>query len=462
MRAAPPLLLVEAQSTLKAPALSTKAAAMASGSSSSSANAGPSDARKLAITSQLMSGFKPAKVFTQYTGKGTSITSASFDDTGAFCVTTGQDDQMHLYDVRTGTHKSTCASFKYGTHLARFTHDAHTVIYASTKENNAIRMYSFKTKAYTRYYHGHEKPVVSLQMSPQSDTFLSASVDEAVRLWDLRSPKHVGHMNVRGHPVVAYDPSGRVFAVAINERAAVLLYDVRKFDQNPFEVIHLDDSAALSKVSMPPRVPVITSLTFSNDSQYLLLGTSSDVHYVVDTLPESGQEAGVVARLVGHEGLERASGTAMGMVAEAGISGHEVCWSPDGKWVLSGSADGSVVFWHIDLDEARRNEFRNLRPRFKQSGHDGTSRVLAFNPRFARKWAGHPAQCCSWMVLTDPLPLCTSAPSSSLIDHRVHERRSGSCVLAARTARRSVAVHAIRSAQQPKPACCADDLDVRV
>ncbi|KAI3487048.1 hypothetical protein L1887_49084 [Cichorium endivia] len=107
MRAAPPLLLVEAQSTLKAPALSTMAAAMASGSSSSSANAGPSDAKKLAITSQLMSGFKPAKVFTQYTGKGTSITSASFDDTGAFCVTTGQDDQMHLYDVRTGMHKST-------------------------------------------------------------------------------------------------------------------------------------------------------------------------------------------------------------------------------------------------------------------------------------------------------------------------------------------------------------------
>ncbi len=265
------------------------AAAMASGSSSSSANAGPSDSKKLAITSQLMSGFKPAKVFTQYTTKGTSITSASFDDTGAFCVTTGQDDHIQLYDVRTGTHKSTCASFKYGAHLARFTHSAHALIYASTKENNAIRQYSFKTKAYVRYYLGHEKPVVSLQMSPQNDTFLSASVDEAVRLWDLRTPHHVGHMNVRGHPVVAYDPSGRVFAVAINERATVLLYDLRKFDQNPFEVIHLDDSAALSKVSMPPRVPVITSLTFSNDSQYLLLGTSSDVHYVVDTLPESGK-----------------------------------------------------------------------------------------------------------------------------------------------------------------------------
>ncbi len=151
--------------------------------------------------------------------------------------------------------------------------------------------------------------------------------------------------------MVAYDPTGKVFAVAINERSAVLLYDIRKFDQMPFLVVYLDDSAALSKVSMPPRVPIITSLTFTSDSQYLLLGTSGDVHYVIDTFSEGGQ---VVARLIGHEGLEKASGAPIGMVAEAGISGQEVCWTPDGKWVLSGSADGSVVFWSFDLQEAQR------------------------------------------------------------------------------------------------------------
>lgn len=256
------------------------------------------------------------------------------------------------------------------------------VLYASTKENNAIRYMNLKSKVYTRYFEGHENKVVSLQMSPMNDTFLSGSVDESVRLWDLRAPKSQGHMHIRGHPVVAYDPTGKVFAVAINERSAVLLYDIRKFDQNPFLVVHLDDSAALSKVSMPPRIPIITSLTFTNDSQYLLLGTSSDVHYVIDTFKNEDQ---VVARLVGHEGLEKASGGAIGMVAEAGISGQEVCWTPDGKWVLSGSADGSVLFWYFDVEEARRNEFRNLRPRHKQSGHDGPSRVLAFNPRHARK-----------------------------------------------------------------------------
>ncbi|SPO25826.1 related to SWD2 - subunit of the COMPASS complex [Ustilago trichophora] len=368
-----------------ATSIASASSSSAAAASSSSVAAGPSsssaDVKKLPITPNLISAFKPAKVFTQYVSKGTSITSASFDDEGYQCITSGEDDWMHIYDVRSGTRQSKMPSLKYGVHLARFTHNKSNIIYASTKENNAIRYISLKTKAYIRYFEGHENKVVTLQMSPQNDTFLSGSVDEAVRLWDLRAQKSQGHMNVHGHPVVAYDPMGKVFAVAINERSVVLLYDIRKFDQMPFLVVHLDDSAALSKVSMPPRIPIITSLTFTHDSQYLLLGTSGDVHYVIDTFSEGGH---VVARLIGHEGLEKATGQSIGMVAEAGISGQEVCWTPDGKWVLSGSADGSVLFWYIDLEEAKRNEFRNLRPRYKQTGHDGASRVLAFNPRHAQ------------------------------------------------------------------------------
>ncbi|SJX62870.1 related to SWD2-subunit of the COMPASS complex [Sporisorium reilianum f. sp. reilianum] len=359
-------------------------AAASTSASASATAAGPStssDNRKLAITPQLISAFKPAKVFTQHVAKGTAITSASFDNHGFQCITSGEDGNMHIYDAKYGVHKQKIPSLKYGVHLARFTHDAESVMFASTKENNAIRYMDVQHGKFIRYFEGHDRKVVTLQRSPHDDTFLSGSVDEAVRLWDVRTPKSMGHMHLHGHPVVAYDPTGKVFAVAINERSAVLLYDVRKFDQMPFLVVQLDDSAALSRVSMPPRIPIITSLTFTPDSQYLLLGTSGDVHYVIDTFAKGGP---VVARLVGHEGLERASGTSIGMVAEAGISGQEVCWTADGKWVLSGSADGSVVSWYVDLDEASHNEFRNLKPRHKQTGHDGASRVVVFNPRYAQ------------------------------------------------------------------------------
>ena len=95
-------------------------------------------------------------------------------------------------------------------------------------------------------------------MSPVDDTFLSAAVDDSVRLWDLRSPAAQGNLRVQGHPVVAYDPSGLVFGIALNERSSILLYDLRKFDQNPFATITIDDTAALSQVMMPPRIPAVS------------------------------------------------------------------------------------------------------------------------------------------------------------------------------------------------------------
>lgn len=90
-----------------------------------------------------------------------------------------------------------------------------------------------------------------------------------------------GLLNIAGRPCVAYDPTGAIFCVALNLRSTVLFYDIKAFDQAPFMSVTIDD-AVFSKVSYPPRMPIFTSLSFSNDGKYLLLGTAGDVHYVTD------------------------------------------------------------------------------------------------------------------------------------------------------------------------------------
>lgn len=100
-----------------------------------------------------------------------------------------------------------------------------------------------------------------------------------------------GLLNVAGHPCVAYDPSGTVFAVVLNLRSTVMLYDISQFDKQPFLCVHIDDPV-LRKRTYPPRTPIYTSVSFSNDGKWLLVGTSGDVHYVLDSF-----EGTVVARL---------------------------------------------------------------------------------------------------------------------------------------------------------------------
>ena len=74
--------------------------------------------------------------------------------------------------------------------------------------------------------------VVSLQVSPVNDLFLSCSLDKTVRLWDLRSSNCQGIMHLNGRPVAGFDPEGLIFGAGIDSRV-VKLYDLKSFDKVP-------------------------------------------------------------------------------------------------------------------------------------------------------------------------------------------------------------------------------------
>ena len=103
-----------------------------------------------------------------------------------------------------------------------------------------------------------------------------------------------GLLNVAGAPSVAYDPSGSIFAVTLNLKSTTLLYDIRKLDVEPFAEISIADPVLAQGVWPLPRPPVYTSVKFSNDGNYLLVGTSAGIHYVLHSFNYN-----VVARLQG-------------------------------------------------------------------------------------------------------------------------------------------------------------------
>ncbi|GAA6010991.1 hypothetical protein JCM10207_005460 [Rhodosporidiobolus poonsookiae] len=348
-----------------------------------------------ALSPPILNAFKPAKVFRNHNENGKMFTSLSFDHRGEMLITSGEDETMQLFDVRSGKWVKQLYSKKYGVGLARFTHKSSTIVHASTKGNDDIRYLSLHDNNYLRYFKGHTKQVVSLAMSPQDDTFLSGATDDTVRLWDLRAQSAQGLLNVAGHPCVAYDPSGAVFAVVLNLRSTVMLYDLKQFDKQPFLCVHIDDPV-LRERTYPPRTPIYTSCAFSNDGKWLLVGTSGDVHYVLDSF-----EGNVVARLECPPdqiatGLERSPVPPHDrpMEPQAGLSSEELAWSPDGRFVISGSIDGRLHIWDVapsDADIARLYPDRpppgpgcTLYPIRSAEGHaGGPSRAVAFNPRSA-------------------------------------------------------------------------------
>ncbi|KAH9928680.1 WD40 repeat-like protein [Fomitopsis serialis] len=356
----------------------------------------------LVLTPQLMTKLKPAKIFKAAVEQpqtppspGTPaprspnagpkhITGISFDDRGDQVVTASEDETFRLYSCKSGKHLKTLYSKKYGVDLPRFTHKNTAIVHASTKEDDTVRYHSLHDNKYLQYFKGHKGRVVSLEVSPVDDGFMSGSMDKTVRLWDLRTPTCRGLLNLPASPIVAYDASGLVFAVAVNVYSRILLYDQANFDKAPFLVITLEDPT-LALISFPPRAIYMTSLSFSTNGKYLLVGCSGAAHYILDAF-----EGHLLAKLEGHVGLERRKlSTPLKIEPEQGCSGEEVSWTPDSKFIVSGSLDGKVVMWDVQNLPVKEGPINLkdtpllLRPMAALEGHPGPSRCVRFNPRFA-------------------------------------------------------------------------------
>jgi COMPASS component SWD2 len=281
-------------------------------------------------------------------------------------------------------HLKTLYSKKYGVDLPRFTHKNTTIVHSSTKEDDTIRYHSLHDNKYLQYFKGHKGRVISLEVSPVDDGFMSGSLDKTVRLWDLRTPTCRGLLTLPSSPVVAYDVSGIVFAVAINQYSRILLYDQANFDKAPFLSVTLEDPT-LALVTYPPRPIYMTSLAFSSNGKFLLVGCSGDAHYVLDAF-----EGHILAKLEGHIGLERRKmGASLNIEPTKGCSGEEVSWTPDSKYVIGGSLDGKVCIWDLQNLQTRTGKSdlkippTKITPLVTLDGHPGPSRCVKFNPRLA-------------------------------------------------------------------------------
>lgn len=268
--------------------------------------------------------------------------------------------------------------------MPRFTHKNSAILYASTKEDDTIRYHSLHDNKYLQYFKGHKGKVVSLEVSPVDDGFMSGSMDKTVRLWDLRAPTCRGLLTLPSLPIVAYDSTGVVFAVAVNQYSRILLYDQANFDKAPFLVITLEDST-LAQISYPPRPIYMTSMSFSSNGKYLLVGCSGDAHYIIDAY-----EGHLLAKLEGHMGLERRNTMAAPSIEPAkGNSGEEVSWTPDSKYIVGGSLDGRVFIWDVQNLPMRSGDLdlkfppQRVHPLTVLEGHPGPSRCVRFNPRYA-------------------------------------------------------------------------------
>lgn len=281
-----------------------------------------------------------------------------------------------MYNCTTGTQAKVVYSKKYGVSNIKVapSEDGSAVICASHSPwDSTIRYLSLHTNSFLRYFKGHTNKVTSLAMSPLDDTFCSGSLDETVRFWDLRTNVCQGLLRLTssGIPSVGYDPAGQVLGVTCG--STVRMYDPRMLDGGPF---------AVAKVEVEGRPVDWRYMKFSPCGQSIALtGAKEAVIQVIDSttlLPR--------ATLYGHGG---AAGPA-GVLTTA----LEHNWTPDAKFIMSGSESGSVFAWEVPPVEEKGVAVRS--PVAEWHGHAGPVRAVGFNPKYCMAASGC-TNVCLWL-----------------------------------------------------------------
>jgi len=253
----------------------------------------------------------------RYADNKRDVNAIDFSRDGALIVTSSDDESINVYNADSGMSQTKVFNKKYGCSHVRFTRtlNQHVLLASNNDWDYSLRYLNVTENSYLRYYTAHRDRVVALSLNPSDDSiFLSASLDDTVRLWDLRTATCQGWVKRYGHPAAAFDPAGLIFATA-SANNTVCLYDRRNFDTAPFSTFQLD-------------CPVVAfrSLEFSPDGQAILLLTRNKVAFLLDAF-------------TGELLNEYTSSDDSDIVS--------VGFSPDGSYVLGGLSTGVIVVWKL-------------------------------------------------------------------------------------------------------------------
>lgn len=243
-----------------------------------------------------------------------------------------------------------------------------------------MRYLSTHNNSFIRYFEGHTASVTSISLHPGADNFISCSRDDTVLLWSLNQRQWVGKLHLSTPYLSAWDPSGSVFAIASPYSYSIVLYDYRNFTKGPISDFDLVEKIP-TRHAADSLAAGWTKLELSNDGKHILLGTRGGSHFLLDAF--SGdmkaclrKPAGGTRRVAAGESGDPTNGTTPD--APKLESSGDCCFSPDGRYVLSGSKK-DVLVW--DTLATPAGEDKILDPKYTLE-EKREAAVVAFNPRY--------------------------------------------------------------------------------
>ena len=221
-------------------------------------------------------------------------------------------------------------------------------------------------------FRGHEGPVWCIALSPDEDAVLTGSADGSARLWDLEGNELLKLDGHEGDVMnAAFSPDGGRILTGEGWGHRGMGSAARLWDRATGELLAvLQHEGPLSrKIDLPAGNRRGRLAVFSGDGKWILTGSADGTARLWD-------EEGHLVQSLPHESQVTS-----------------VSFSPDDRRILTAERNGVLSLWSLNGQELSRRRIHDgwvLSARFSPdgrsvvaSGPDGTARVLRVDPRGA-------------------------------------------------------------------------------
>lgn len=202
------------------------------------------------------------------------------------------------------------------------------VIY-STAKNQIKLIDTHSSSSPTTTFPGHRLKISSLSLLG-GNKFMTASLDNKVKIWDIRKPSTVfTEYTKKSHPIVACNPINRQIAIAQKGNECQMI-----------EIIDFMTTKILKRFKIDTSEDVeVTALDYSNDGTLIMLNTRNSLIILIDS--DNGE---ILHQLRGINNLYNDK--------------IDACFTPCSKFVLSGSQNGQIHCWRL-CDSEKEFIFEN-------------------------------------------------------------------------------------------------------
>jgi WD40 repeat protein len=277
-------------------------------------------------------------------GHNRAINSVAFSPNGESLVSGSADHTAILWDVATGRRLRTFASHSAPIVSLAFSPDGQLL--ATGSADHTIGVWNIQTGRETASLVGHVQTVLSVAFNPVSSELASSSIDGTIRIWRLNDPRHPRVLRDKSSRDVvsslAFDSQGRTLIAG--ERFGSLVF----WDLDTGKVKRSVRRGEDTEAPENEKPFLLDGLTFSPNNHYVV---ASDGLLYSDDLGVwvgANDVRGSLRFFDPNSGLE-----AFRLQGQLGEAFKGTSFSRNGKYIATGSSDGSVQIWDVKTQQEK-------------------------------------------------------------------------------------------------------------